>query len=173
MKESLNTMESKDIKVMTITDEEIDEILSRWCLEQRSAVKNKKKTPEWTDYLKELRRVAILRLIHQGKSNARICHELHDRWGVGMVSAAKYIDDCLKNISELDPEEPRIRKKKIEEMLEETLERCKAEGKYKEAMQALDMLNKMGGNYVTKVEADIKTEIVFDFGGGDNEDNQG
>ncbi len=50
------------------------------------------------------------------------------------------------------------------------MEKCMAEGRTKEAMNALDMLNKMGGNYVNKIEAEIKTEIEFKFG-GDEKDN--
>lgn len=160
----------EDTQYLKLTDEEIDEILLPFIKELKEASSNHRRTPAWTDYMKDLRRIAILRLVRQGKANSQIVLELHDRWGIKLARIKTYISDCLENLSELD-DEPLLKKKKIEEMLEETLEACKREHRYKDAMQALDMLNKMGGNYISKVEAEIKTEIQFDFGG--EEDDKG
>lgn len=169
MKESSKNTASKVIlpeaNYSEMTDEQIDDIIRPFCQTLRQSVKEKGlRTPGWTEGILNVRRLAVIRLIHQGKSNAVMTHELHDRWGVTNGTASTYINDALKYLSEIDTE-PRLKKKKIEEMLEKTMEKCEAEGNHKLAMQALDMLNKMGGNYVTKVEAEIKTEIEFNFGG--------
>ena len=174
-KQSLKNTASEDIRrFKTITDEEIDEIICPHIKEiQESGKKGSGvQTPRWPDYYKRIRRVAILRMIRQGKSNAKIISEIQDRWGVATWMTAKsYIDDAIKGLQELDSE-PLMKKQAIEEMLRDTMEKCMSEGKTKEAMTALDMLNKMGGNYVNKIEAEIKTEIEFNFGGTD-EENKG
>jgi len=169
MKESLKNTVFEDIRVSTLSDEEIDEMIRPVIKEMKEAAGNHKRVPSWNDNMKAIRRVAVLRLIRQGKSNAKIVNELQDRWGISYQNGKSYIDDALKGLQELDSE-PLIKKQAIEEMLRDTMEKCMAEGRQKEAMQALDMLNKMGGNYVTKVEAEIKTEIEFNFGGTDEED---
>lgn len=170
---SLKNTASEDIRRMKLTDAEIDEII-RPFVEQIHAAMTKGsgvETPAWPDYLKRIRRVAILRLIRQGKSNAKIIEEIMDRWGIKKdMTVKRYIDDALTDLKDLDSE-PLIKKQAIEEMLRDTMEKCMAEGRTKEAMAALDMLNKMGGNYINKLEAEIKTEIEFNFGGDYEKDN--
>lgn len=165
-------MASEDIRRTNLTNKEIDEIIRPFVAEMHASREKGSgvKTPPWTDYLKRIRRIAVLRLIRQGKSNAKIITELMDRWGIASDMTVKsYIDDALNDLKDLDSE-PLIKKQAIEEMLRDTMEKCMAEGRTKEAMNALDMLNKMGGNYINKVEAEIKTEIEFKFG-GDEKDN--
>lgn len=163
MKESSKNIKSKAIKYTKMTDEELDALIVPYLEDLRSYAPRGKMTPGWSDEMKEIRRAAIIRLIQRGVSTYKIVQELRDRWNAPQVRAKEYVADALDFLSTFR-ENPRIMKNKIEEMLEKIITEAEANGRHKEALQALDMLNKMDGNYVTKVEAEIKTEIEFDFG---------
>lgn len=163
MKESSKNIKSKAIKYSKMTDEDLDALIVPYLEDLKSYVPRKMVTPGWTDEMKEIRRAAIIRLIQKGVSSYKMAQEIRERWGCTMTTAKEYVADALDYLSKFR-DNPRIMKNKIEEMLEKIITEAEANGRHKEALQALDMLNKMDGNYVTKVEAEIKTEIEFDFG---------
>lgn len=146
-----------------MTDEELDALIVPYLEDLKSYAPKGKMTPGWSDEMKEIRRAAIIRLIQKGMSSYKIAQEIRERWSCTLTTAKDHVADALDYLSKFR-DNPRIMKNKIEEMLEKIITEAEANGRHKEALQALDMLNKMDGNYVTKVEAEIKTEIEFDFG---------
>ena len=103
----------------------------------------------------------------QGLGHYRTAQELQNRWKVAYKTAAGYIKDAVEymgtNIAEINQYNYEIAVQRLENILEDAL----AHNNRKEALQTIDLLNKIQGLYVNKVEADVKadTTIEFKFGG--------
>lgn len=121
----------------------------------------------WTDEAIAVRRQVVIEYLAQGLGHYRIAQELQNRWKVAYKTAAGYIKDAVEymgtNIAEINEYNYEIAVQRLENILEDAL----ANNNRKEALQSIDLLNKIQGLYVNKVEADVKadTTIEFKFGG--------
>lgn len=122
---------------------------------------------KWTDEAIAIRRQVIIEYLAQGLGHYRTAQELQNRWQVAYKTAAGYIKDAVEymgtNIAEINQYNYEIAVQRLESILEDAL----ADKNRKEALQTIDLLNKIQGLYVNKVEADVKadTTIEFKFGG--------
>lgn len=121
----------------------------------------------WTPEAVMIRRQIIIEYISQGLNHNRITLELMDRWDICRRTAITYLKDAInymaENIAEFNQRNYEVAVTRIESIIEDAL----AHNNRKEALQAIDLLNKIQGLYVNKVEADVKadTTIEFKFGG--------
>lgn len=154
---------------LRFTDEEIDALINTFLDEWRNApTPESAKKPWWNDDLKDVRRLAILRMIRRGLSTCRMVEEIMARWKVSHQSARNYIKDCLESLVEVESKKSAQQvKNELQERLYHLLEEATNNGKIREALQAADMLAKINGEYVTKQEIDLnaKADIQFKFGG--------
>lgn len=122
---------------------------------------------KWTDDAIAVRRQVIIEYLAQGLGHYRTAQEIQNRWKVAYKTAAGYIKDAVEymgtNIAEINQYNYEIAVQRLESILEDAL----ASNNRKEALQTIDLLNKIQGLYVNKVEADVKadTTIEFKFGG--------
>ena len=128
--------------------------------------KNNGKVNFWTDAELELRNAVVLDYVgKKGYSREQTARELSRRWGINMTTARKYIKDAIdalvENYKDVGQKEMMSTyKERIETILAEALE----EGNKKVALQAIDMLNKMGGNYTERKDLNISGEQTINFG---------
>jgi hypothetical protein len=121
----------------------------------------------WTERAKLLRRQIIIDYIAQGLSVRRIIKELQARWGIEHQTAFNYIKDATSYLGEtvdvFNAHNSEIAQERLQSIMEDAL----ANNDRKTALQACDLLNKVQGLYVNKVEAETKTSttIQFEFGG--------
>lgn len=117
----------------------------------------------WTEYALNIRRQVILDLLGQGLSHTRITQELMARWGVCISTAWNYYNDAIAFLTE-DTEIVKANAREIMiQRLEALAEDALAHNDRKSALTAYEQLNKLNSLYTTKVEADVKTDITFDF----------
>lgn len=117
----------------------------------------------WTEAELCLRRQVVTDLLCQGLSSTRVKQELMSRWNVSEESAYNYLRDAINSMAsdnEVFMEKARdIMIHKLEGVAENALEH----NDRKSALAAYEQLNKISGLYKDKIEADVKTEIKFDF----------
>lgn len=118
----------------------------------------------WTPLELTYRRQAIYKMMNAGYSKFECVCEIQKRWEVTDNTALEYYKDALESLAQTNEEVIEhirdIQTQRLEKMYKECLE----EGNRKEALKALEQLNKIGGIYKEKVEADITGEMTFDFG---------
>ena len=162
-------MSNKKEKSVTIFDE--PDIIDTYMKTKissftRNGGKNNGKVNFWTDDELELRNAVVLDYIgKKGYSREQTARELHRRWEIGMPTARRYIKDAIAALVEnyKDTSQKEMMdtyKERIETILAEALE----EKNKKVALQAIDMLNKMGGNYTERKDLNISGEQTINFG---------
>lgn len=118
---------------------------------------------KWTDEAIAIRRQVIIEYLAQGLGHYRISQELQNRWEIAHKTAVGYIKDAVAymgtNIAEVNQYNYEIAVQRLENILEDAL----ASRNRKEALQTIDLLNKIQGLYVNKVEADVKADSVIEF----------
>lgn len=102
-----------------------------------------------------------------GKSYAKMRYELAERWDCTQKQVEVYIADARKALLKTSQENIEEYRTKMIEKLERLAEEAEANGDRKSALAAYDQINKLNGAYTTKIEADVKEDIRFDFGGGE------
>lgn len=127
--------------------------------------KNSGKLQTWTKDELEIRNAVCLDYIgKKGYSREQTARELARRWDIGMSTARKYIKEAIVSLVE------NYKDQGLKEMMETYRERIEnilakaiAEGKDKVALQAIDMLNKMGGIYTERKDLNINGEQTITF----------
>lgn len=158
------TEEKKEVyyNYSNMTDEEVDAVILPAIEDcKRNAQKNGKIT--WTEPLLNLRNSVIFDLMFKrGYSKAKTIQTLQARWQISNQRCYIYINeamDALRETYQDDLED--IRKKQLEK-LQQLYDDCMLHNKQKEAIQALDQINKLRGLYEEKQQITIN-EIKFDF----------
>lgn len=117
----------------------------------------------WTEPLLALRNSVVFDLMFKrGYSKAKTIQTLQARWQIGMQKCYDYINtamDALKQTYQDDIED--VRKKQLEK-LQQIYDDALAHNKHKEAILALDQINKLKGLYEEKQTITVN-EIKFEF----------
>lgn len=103
----------------------------------------------------EIRKDVISKLI-SGMTFKECCEYLQGHYGYKKRGADKFVRETNKQLREHYEKYAKNLAAYNLSRLTEIVNDCQAEGKYNEALKAIDILNKMGGLYTKKVE--IKTE---------------
>lgn len=119
---------------------------------------------KWTDEEVTIRRWFILELFRRGMSKIKINHFLQTALNISYDTAKKYINDVLKYLTETNEETIENMRNTARERLEGIIQSCVERGRMKEAISALDQLNKINGLYVQNVEVKADTTMTFNFG---------
>lgn len=145
-----------------MTDEEVDAVIVP-VIEDCKAKKQKNGKITWTEPLLALRNSAIFDLMFKrGYSKAKTIQTLQARWQIGMQKCYDYINaamDALKETYTDDVED--VRKKQLEK-LQQLYDNCVEHNKQKEAIMALEQINKLKGLYEEKQTITVN-EIKFEF----------
>lgn len=125
------------------------------------------KKVSWTEEELSLMDYVIWSYITEdGLSREATAAQIHDRWGIALSTARKYITESIKRAAARFPAED------IEEKRTRFLERCEAilqkaieDGQKDTALRALDTYAKAAGLYkeTKDINIDGKTTISFDF----------
>lgn len=145
-----------------MTVEERDGIIRRAIAMRKETHTPKRK---WEEAELNLRNEAIYHEMGLGKSYAKMCFDLAERWGCTQKMVQSYITTARKALSETAKENIEEYRTKMIEKLERLADDAKAAGDRKSVLAAYDQISKLSGAYTTKVEADVNAEIKFDFGG--------
>lgn len=145
-----------------MTDEEVDAIIVP-IIEACKRGEQKKGKIKWTEPMLALRNSVIFDLMFKrGYSKAKTIQTLQARWQIGMQKCYDYINaamDALKQTYQDDIED--VRKKQLEK-LQQLYDNCVEHNKQKEAIMALEQINKLKGLYEEKQQITIN-EIKFEF----------
>lgn len=145
-----------------MSEEDVDKIIIP-VIEDCKANKQKNGKITWTEPLLALRNSVLFDLMYkQGLSKAQTVEVLQARWQISMQKCYKYINeanDALEQNYQDDIE--RVRKKQLEK-LQRVYNDALKKNKHKEAIQALDQMNKLKGLYEEKQTITVN-EIKFDF----------
>lgn len=120
----------------------------------------------WSEADVMLRRQVVLDLLGQGLSKRRVCEEICSRWEVSASAAYIYYHDALDAMvadnKEVVEKYRDLQIGRLEALAEDAL----AHNDRKSALTCYEQLNKIGGLYTQKIEADVKedTTIRFTFG---------
>lgn len=158
------TEEKKEVyyNYFNMSDEEVDAVILPVIEDCKKNVQKKGKI-RWTEPLLNLRNSVIFDLMFKrGYSKAKTIQTLQARWQIGMQKCYDYINaamDALRETYTDDLED--VRKKQLEK-LQQLYDDCMIHNKQKEAIQALDQINKLKGLYEEKQTITVN-EIKFDF----------
>lgn len=154
--------EEKYYNFANMTDEEVDAVIIP-VIEACKARNQKNGKIRWTEPLLALRNSVLFDLMFKrGYSKAKTIETLQARWQIGMQKCYDYINaamDALKQTYQDDVED--VRKKQLEK-LQQLYDDALAHNKHKEAIQALDQINKLKGLYEEKQTITVN-EIKFEF----------
>jgi len=146
----------------SMSEEDVDKIIIP-VIEACKARNQKNGRVRWTEPLLALRNSVLFDLMYkQGLSKAQTVEVLQARWQIGMQKCYDYINaanDALEQNYQDDIE--RVRKKQLEK-LQRVYNDALKKNKHKEAIQALDQMNKLKGLYEEKATIQIQ-DITFDF----------
>lgn len=162
---------AKQMAISAMTDEERDVIVRAAIDDARPerTARNKRKgglLKIWDEYRVEVRRYCIMSMLNTGKSYIECKREMMERWNICKASADNYLKDALDAVSEVN-DKYRDKWRDVQlERLQKIIDDALAHGDRKSALAANEQINKITGQYVTKVEADVKedTTVRFDFG---------
>lgn len=134
------------------------------------AIVKKKKTnngihSKWTDDEKMVRRDFIYYWYGKGKSDAQMGKLIVETLGCNYTTARSYIRDANEYLAELSKENIQTYREKMIEKLEQLAEEALATRDRKTALACYDQISKLNGAYTQKIEADLKGDIKFEFGG--------
>ena len=154
--------EEKYYNFANMTDEEVDAVIIPVIEDCKKYVQKKGKI-KWTEPLLALRNSVIFDLMFKrGYSKAKTIQTLQARWQIGMQKCYDYINaamDALKETYQDDVED--VRKKQLEK-LQRLFDDCMEHNKQKEALMALEQMNKLKGLYEEKQTITVN-EIKFEF----------
>lgn len=154
--------EEKYYNFANMTDEEVDAIIIP-IIQDCKAHNQKNGKIKWTEPLLALRNSVIFNLMYKrGFSKRKTIETLRARWQIGEQKCYDYINaatDAL--IATYNDDLETVRKKQLEK-LQEIYDDCIQHNKQKEAIQALDQINKLKGLYEEKQTITVN-EIKFDF----------
>lgn len=145
-----------------MTDEEVDAVIVP-IIEDCKAHKQKNGKITWTEPLLALRNSVIFDLMYKrGYSKRKTIDTLRARWQIGEQKCYDYINAATEAlIATYTDDLETVRKKQLEK-LQEIYDDCMQHNKQKEAIQALDQINKLKGLYEEKQTITVN-EIKFDF----------
>ena len=145
-----------------MTDEEVDAILIP-VIEDCKAKKQKNGKITWTEPLLALRNSVIFDLMYKrGYSKRKTIDTLRARWQICEQRCYKYINEATEALVATYTDDLETVRKKQLEKLQEIYDDCMQHNKQKEAIQALDQINKLKGLYEEKTQVTIN-EIKFTF----------
>lgn len=104
-----------------------------------------------------------LSLLRMGYDNGDIIERLKDEYGYSDNSAKKVVDKVKKKLKQtLEKKYDKLAEENINR-LEAIVDECYEQRRYNEALKAIDILNKLGGVYTTKldVNANVNNEFVI------------
>lgn len=134
------------------------------------------KTKEGT---KEVVKKLIVRDILLGKTRSQIIDKIqsngYTHYGDCSNATANKLYNDAKNVIVDDMQETMpLMRNKVMNQLNDVYNDARNNNDRSNALKALDQINKMSGFYENKisVDANVKTEIVIDFGFDDGEDSQ-
>ena len=157
-----DTNEEKYYNFANMTDEEVDAIIVP-VIEDCKAKKQKNGKITWTEPLLALRNSVIFDLMYKrGYSKRKTIDTLRARWQIGEQRCYKYINEATEALMATYTDDLETVRKKQLEKLQEIYDDCMQHNKQKEAIQALDQINKLKGLYEEKQTVTIN-EIKFDF----------
>lgn len=148
-----------------LKETEVDAIM-RTSIEQIRNAAPITKQAVWTEEKVEMRRQYIIFYLGRGYTYYTIQLHLMEAWNCKnsitkeyIKDAFRYVADCQKEASKHDRE---VMIQKYESIAEEAL----ARGDNKVATKYFDMVNKIKGLYVNKIDASIEgdVEVRFEFG---------
>lgn len=145
-----------------MSDEEVDAVLIP-VIDDCKAKAQKHGKITWTEPLKNLRNSVLFDLMFKrGYSKRKTIDTLQARWQISEQRCYIYINeamDALRETYQDDLED--VRKKQIEK-LQRIYDDALEHNKHKEAIMALDQINKLKGMYEEKQTITVN-EIKFDF----------
>lgn len=106
----------------------------------------------------------IAHKIQIGKSYGEIIDWLQDEYGYTANSARDMYCDANQEVKEKYLKYCEDIAKRNTERLNAIVDRCYDEGRIKEALTAIDTLNKMSGQYTQKVDLNTNEPITITFG---------
>lgn len=164
MAKKKNDTEKKEVyyNFANMTDEEVDAIIVPVIEDcKRNAQKNGKIT--WTEPLLALRNSVIFDLMYKrGYSKRKTIETLRARWQISEQRCYIYINEATEALVATYTDDLETVRKKQLEKLQEIYDDCMQHNKQKEAIQALDQINKLKGLYEEKTTVTVN-EIKFDF----------
>lgn len=117
----------------------------------------------WTEPLLALRNSVIFDLMYKrGYSKRKTIDTLRARWQISEQRCYKYINEATDALMATYTDDLETVRKKQLEKLQEIYDDCMSHNKQKEAIQALDQINKLKGLYEEKTQVTIN-EIKFEF----------
>ena len=157
-----DTKEEKYYNFANMTDEEVDAVLIP-VIEDCKAKAQKNGKITWTEPLLALRNSVIFDLMYKrGYSKRKTIDTLRARWQISEQRCYKYINEATEALMATYTDDLETVRKKQLEKLQEIYDDCMQHNKQKEAIQALDQINKLKGLYEEKQTVTIN-EIKFDF----------
>lgn len=158
------TEEKKDVyyNYSKMTEEEVDAVILPVIQDCKDRNQKNGKI-RWTEPLLALRNSVIFDLMFKrGYSKAKTIQTLQARWQISNQRCYIYINeamDALKETYQDDIED--VRKKQLEK-LQQLYDDCLEHNKQKEALMALEQINKLKGLYEERQNITIN-EIKFEF----------
>ena len=157
-----DTNEEKYYNFANMTDEEVDAVLIP-VIEDCKAKAQKNGKITWTEPLLALRNSVIFDLMYKrGYSKRKTIDTLRARWQIGEQKCYDYINIATEALMATYTDDLETVRKKQLEKLQEIYDDCMQHNKQKEAIQALDQINKLKGLYEEKQTITVN-EIKFDF----------
>lgn len=157
-----DTNEEKYYNFANMTDEEVDAVLIP-VIEDCKAKAQKNGKITWTEPLLALRNSVIFDLMYKrGYSKRKTIDTLRARWQISEQRCYKYINEATEALMATYTDDLETVRKKQLEKLQEIYDDCMQHNKQKEAIQALDQINKLKGLYEEKQTITVN-EIKFDF----------
>lgn len=162
---------AKQMAISAMTDDERD-VIVRAAIEDARPEKihdNVRKgglLKIWDEYRVEVRRYCVMRMLNTGKSYIECKREMMERWSISKSSADNYLKDALDAVSEVN-DKYRDKWRDVQlERLQRIIDDALAHGDRKSALAANEQINKITGQYITKIDADVKEDstVRFDFG---------
>lgn len=145
-----------------MTDEEVDAVILPVIEDCKKKVQKKGKI-RWTEPLLNLRNSVIFDLMFKrGYSKAKTIQTLQARWQIGMQKCYDYINDAMDALRETYQDDVETIRQKQLEKLQQLYDDAMEHNDRKNALTALDQINKLNGIYNEQKTITIQ-EVKFDF----------
>lgn len=145
-----------------MTDEEVDAIIIPVIEDCKKKVQKKGKI-RWTEPLLNLRNSVVFDLMFKrGYSKAKTIQMLQSRWQISNQRCYEYINEAMDALKETYTDDLEDVRKKQLEKLQQLYDDCLEHNKQKEALMALEQINKLKGLYEEKQTITI-SDIKFEF----------
>ena len=157
-----DTKEEKYYNYANMTDEEVDAIIVP-IIDACKRGEQKKGKIKWTESLLALRNSVIFDLMYKrGYSKRKTIDTLRARWQIGEQKCYDYINAATEALIATYNDDVEVVRKKQLEKLQELYDDCMKHNKQKEALMALEQINKLKGLYEEKQTITVN-EIKFEF----------